>query len=140
MEKLNRHPLYCYLTEAELTQICSARSTHEFAPGERLISIGDRNRDILCLEEGRVSVQVEDLNGILHEVAQYSSGCLVGEMNFVIPTRRTANVVAITQVRVDVLSYDQICPLLKENYLLAYKIFAALNMQLRTKYLSMMES
>jgi len=140
MEKLNDHPLYCFLSLEEKKLLKPAISSQTFVAHEKLITIGDRNRDVICLEEGSVSVQVEDFDGAVHEVARIHEGNLVGDMNFVIPTRRTANVVALTEIEADVISYDKLCLLLKEHPDLAYKVFAALNMQLREKYLGMMGS
>jgi CRP-like cAMP-binding protein len=113
--------------------------TKTFVAHEKLITIGERKRDIIILLEGSVSVQVEDFEGAIHEVARIHEGNLVGEMNFVIPTRRTANVVALTEIETEILPYDRLSILLKEQPVLAYKIFSALNMQLREKYLGMVE-
>lgn len=139
MDKLSEHPLYCYLNPQEKELLKQAMHKKTFIAHEKIITIGNRNRDIICLEEGSVSVQVEDIDGAIHEVARIHKGSLVGEMNFIIPTRRTANVVALTEVEADLISYDKLSALLKEYPSLAYKIFAALNIQLRDKYLGMME-
>ena len=138
MDKLNDHPLYCYLNPEEKKLLKAAISSQTFVAHEKLITIGQRDREVICLEEGSVSVQVEDFDGAVHEVARIHEGSLVGEMNFIIPTRRTANVVALTEIEADVFSYEKLCALLKEQPVLAYKVFAALNMQLRNKYLGMM--
>lgn len=138
MDKLSEHPLYCYLNPQEKELLKPAVQQISFVANERIITIGNRNRDIICLEEGSVSVQVEDLDGAVHEVARIHAGSLVGEMNFIIPTRRTANVVALNKVEADLISYDKLSALLKVYPSLAYKIFAALNIQLRNKYWRMM--
>lgn len=140
MDKLNEHPLYCYLSPEEKKLLKPAISSQTFVAHEKLITIGDRNRDIICLEEGSVSVQVEDLDGNIREVARIHEGSLVGDMNFVIPTRRTANVVALTEIEADVISYEKLCAILKENADLAARIFAALNLQLKDKYLGMIQN
>ncbi len=138
MDRYSDHPLYCFLNPEEKTLLKQVLKSQTFVAHEKIISIGERNRDIICLEEGSVSVQVEDLDGNIREVARIHEGSLVGEMNFIIPTRRTANVVALTEVEADLIYFDKLCALLKEQPVLAGKIFAALNLQLRDKYLGMM--
>ncbi len=140
MDKYCDHPLYCFLNPEEKKLLKQVVKSQTFVAHEKIISIGERNRDIICLEEGSVSVQVEDFDGNIREVARIHEGSLVGEMNFVIPTSRTANVVALTEVEADLIPFDKLCSLLKEQPLLAAKIFAALNLQLRDKYLGMIQS
>jgi len=139
MDKLNSHPLYCFLNADEITLLKAVGKSVTFVAHEKLISIGERTRDIICLEEGSVSVQVEDIEGAVHEVARIHEGNLVGEMNFIVPTRRTANVVALTEVETHVYPYNELCKLLEENPSLAAKVFAALNLQLIDKYLGMIK-
>jgi CRP-like cAMP-binding protein len=105
-----------------------------------LIQIGERKRDLIILESGTVSVQVEDTEGMFTEVAQTKAMNLIGEMNFIIPTRRTANVVAVTDVELSVFDYSELCELLKSYPMLSNKLFSALNLQLTHKYLAMMSS
>ena len=140
MDKFSEHPLYCFLNPEEKKLLKQVVESQTFVAHEKIITIGERNRDIICLEEGSVSVQVEDFDGNVREVARIHEGSLVGEMNFIIPTRRTANVVALTEVEADVIPFDKLCNLLKEEPLLAGKIFAALNLQLKDKYLGMIQS
>lgn len=137
MVKLNSHPLYCFLLPEEISLLKAVGKSVTFVAHEKLISIGERTRDIICLEEGTVSVQVEDIDGGVHEVARIHEGNLVGEMNFIVPTRRTANVVALTEVDTLVYPYHELCNLLENNPGLAAKVFAALNLQLIDKYLGM---
>lgn len=138
MDKHNDHPLFCYLNSFESDIVKPAVHSKTYAAHERLINIGDRGRDIICLLEGSVSVQVEDIEGNIKEIVRIHSGNLVGDMNFVIPTHRTANVVALTEVEAELISFDELCTILKEHASIACKVFAGLSMQLVDKYRRMM--
>ena len=137
MDKLNNHPLYCFLNADEIKLLKAVGKEYSYMAHERIISIGERNRDVISLEEGSVSVQIEDIDGAVHEVARIHEGNLVGEMNFIVPTRRTANVVALTEVEAYIYPYAELCNLLAAQPTLATKVFMALNIQLCEKYLGM---
>ncbi|HNS84056.1 MAG TPA: cyclic nucleotide-binding domain-containing protein [Candidatus Cloacimonas sp.] len=140
MVKYNDHPLYCFLSPEEKKLLQPIVKSQSFMAHETIINLGERNRDIICLEEGSVSIQVEDFEGNVREVTRIHSGNLVGEMNFIIPTRRTANVVALTFGEADIIPFAKLCSLLKEYPLLAEKIFSALSLQLKDKYLGMINA
>ena len=140
MVKYNDHPLYCFLNPEEKKLLKTIVKSQSFMSHETIINLGERNRDIICLEEGSVSIQVEDFESNVNEITRIHSGNLVGEMNFIIPTRRTANVVALTFVEADIIPFAKLCALLKEQPLLAEKIFSALSLQLRDKYLGMINA
>lgn len=139
LEHLNDHPLLRYLTEEEISLVRSACIKKIYEPGDILIDLGQRNRDIISLDEGSVSIQIETLGGMLTEVAQTHQGNVIGEMNFVIPTRRTANVIALTKVRTTIFPYQELTQLLSRQNTIAYKIFAAINLSLAEKYITMLQ-
>ncbi|MCB5252695.1 MAG: cyclic nucleotide-binding domain-containing protein [Candidatus Cloacimonadaceae bacterium] len=133
LHKLNEHPLYCYMNPQEIASIEKVRIEQTFIAHESIIAIGERNRDLMCLDEGSVSIQVEDTQGTITEVARLHEGSLIGEMNYIIPTRRTANVVSLTEVVASYYPYAELCALLAQQPILAAKLFAALNIQLQMK-------
>ncbi|MCK9309468.1 MAG: cyclic nucleotide-binding domain-containing protein [Candidatus Cloacimonetes bacterium] len=139
MQKLNSHPLYCYLDAAEITLLKSVALSQSYQAEETIIQTGNRSRDIICVEKGCVSIRIEDGDGKMLEVARIDEGNLIGEMNFVIPTRRTANVIALSEVQADIFPFHALCKLLKAEPVLAYKVFAALNLQLRDKFIGMLK-
>ncbi|PKN73323.1 MAG: hypothetical protein CVU50_03245 [Candidatus Cloacimonetes bacterium HGW-Cloacimonetes-3] len=137
MHKLNTHPLYCFLDADEIKLLQEVAVSYSFRAEETIIQAGNRSRDIICLEKGSVSIRIEEADGSTLEVARINEGNLIGEMNFIIPTRRTANVVALTDIEADILPYDKLCTLLKARPELAGKVFAALNLQLSDKFVGM---
>jgi len=134
------HPLYDGLSTQEIAKLKAIAKRQSYKANDTLISIGNRSRDILCIEQGSVSVRITDSEGNPVEVASLKEGNLIGEMNFIIPTRRTANVVALSDVHAEILPYDKLCKLLTTEPLLASKVFAALNRQLSAKYVGMLNS
>ncbi len=134
----NNHPVFRYLNENEIVEIEQICKRVQYNPKDIIIHTNDRNRDILSIESGSVSIQIELTDGTTKEVAQSHDGAIVGEMNFVIPTRRTANVVAITDVRAMIIPYNDLTDLLKQKPSLATKVFAAINCSLAKKYLEML--
>lgn len=139
MNLLNKHPLYCFLSPQEIDHLKTVIKKQHYQQGDTIIQTGNRSRDIICIEKGKVSIRILTGEGDTREVAQVQEGNLIGEMNFIIPTRRTANAVALTDVEADILPYDHLCNLLKAEPLLAYKVFAALNRQLKDKFMGMLE-
>jgi CRP-like cAMP-binding protein len=138
MKKMNEHPLYRYLNETEIAELDRARHILNYQPQALVISIGDRSRDILCIDEGEVMVFIECENGQPQEITRMQGGSLIGEMNFVMPTHRTAFVMALSEVRISCYRYHELTAILSENHDLAAKIFAALNLQMTNKLLGLM--
>ena len=139
MKIRNNHPLYCCLDEAEIHIVEQARRSQVFMPGDIIISAGDRKRDILCIDEGVVLVYIENEAGESIEIARLPAGSLLGEMNFVMPTHRTAHAKALNEVKASIYSYHELSAILAQNHSLAGKVFAALNLQMTHKLLGIMK-
>lgn len=139
MQHHRNHPLLQSMTEIEIKTIKSIEIIREYDQGELVIQTNQRNRDLICINQGKVSIQVEDTGGSIHEIAQIEAGNMIGDMNFVIPTRRTADVVALTRVEASIFPYQALTELLRQNPTLAAKVFSALNVQLARKYMAMLE-
>lgn len=133
----NTHPLKRFLTPEEVEIIDAGAQSMSYAAGDKIISINSRNRDIMCLDRGSASVQIESIDGEDIEVATLSAGSLLGEMNFVVPTRRTANVLAKCELQVTVYPYKALTELLRQNPTIAAKLFAAINVSMADKYIGM---
>ncbi|MCK9335759.1 MAG: cyclic nucleotide-binding domain-containing protein [Candidatus Cloacimonetes bacterium] len=138
MKKLCDHPLYRYLNEQDISKIECARHSHSYLPQELIISAGERTRDILCIDEGEVLVYIESEDGKPLEITRLPAGSLIGEMNFVMPTHRTAFVMAMGEVKVSSYRYHELTRILSKDYDLAGKLFAALNLQMTSKLLALL--
>ena len=140
MRKLNDHPLYCFLSETEIIRLKSVAHQQLYQPQETIIRMGNRSRDIISLEQGKVSISSNTEDGSSRAVARLDARSRIGAMNFIIPTRRTADVIALCEVDTIIFPYAQLCELLKSEPDLAHKVFAALSLQLRNKLLAMLHS
>lgn len=138
MKIRNDHPLYRYLEEEEIRIVEQARHSLVFMPQDIIISAGNRRRDILCIDEGIVLIFIDNVAGENIEIAQLPAGSLLGEMNFVMPTHRTASAKALTQVKASIYMYHELSAILSQNHSLAWKVFAALNLQMTHKLLGIM--
>ena len=138
MKILIDHPLYRYMNEQEICKIDRARHSHRYLPQELIISAGERTRDILCIDEGEVLVYIESEDGKPLEITRLPAGTLIGEMNFVMPTHRTAFVMAMGEVKVSSYCYHELTRILREDFDLAAKVFAALNLQMTSKLLALL--
>jgi CRP-like cAMP-binding protein len=136
---IDLHPLLRFLDPDDLKLLGGIVIEQDLPPGRTIIRINDRNRDIICLNEGTVAVRVEAGADGTRELTQINAPNLIGEINFIIPTRRTANVVALTPINVSIYPYLSLNVILRKNPRLAYKLFAALNQTLVQKYLYTLE-
>ena len=80
-----------------------------------------------------------DENGEEKQVAELPEGEIIGDQNFVIPVRRTANVKAVGEVEVSRFPYNDTIELLRKETLIASKIFAAINDSVAEKMMRTME-
>ena len=78
MVKYNDHPLYCFLSPEEKKLLQPIVKSQSFMAHETIINLGERNRDIICLEEGSVSIQVEDFELFVWWWWQKKNSCLFG--------------------------------------------------------------
>jgi tRNA A-37 threonylcarbamoyl transferase component Bud32 len=72
----------------------------EYASGETVIRQNDPGDSLQVILEGAARVFVTDEAGAEHEIGKAKRGDVLGEMTLVTGGRRTANVVAITPVRI----------------------------------------
>lgn len=83
------------LPESELEAIADAASEHEFAAGDALISEGDFGHTLFLIEHGSAEVVIDGTT-----VGVVGPGDVVGEVAVLASGRRTASVVATSEVSV----------------------------------------
>ena len=98
-EVLGAIPLFAKVLDAGQLERLAARC-HEviFPAGAVLMAEGDFGTSMFALVEGEVSVTLADKRGDAHDVAELSAGDVVGEMSLLTGARRSATVVAETEV------------------------------------------
>jgi CRP-like cAMP-binding protein len=98
-EVLAAIPLFAEVLDADQIDRLAAKC-HEvvFPPGAVLMTEGDFGTSMFALVEGEISVTLVDKRGGAHGVADLSAGEFVGEMSLLTGARRSATVVAKTEV------------------------------------------
>ena len=138
-QQQNLNPLLKYLAQNEMDKIAPIIKTEKYQDGALIILLGDRNRDILIIEQGSAAIIILNENGDEKQVAELPQGEIIGDQNFVIPVRRTANVKAVGEVEVSRFPYNEMTELLRKETLIASKIFAAINDSIAEKMMRTME-
>lgn len=123
----NSNALLKYLDKQEEEKVMQITKKETYTSGQNIIETGDRNRDILLIEHGEVEVVIQNDKTNAQSIAKLETGEFFGEMNFVLPIRRTATIRAIGEVIIQRYGYSELCTLLKEEPLIASKIFSAIN-------------
>ena len=126
--------IFKYLDENEIALLKSFSTIEIYKPGDKIINLGSRNRDFMSIESGKAIVEIS-LEGKIIPVANLEKGAIIGEGNFIFPVRRSANVIAKTEVKISRFDYKSIVKLFKQNARISSRIFAAINDSLTEKYL-----
>jgi small-conductance mechanosensitive channel len=89
--------------------IANAARIHVFSRGETIIGLGAEGDSMFIVHEGTVSVRVDDA-----EVARLQPGDFFGEMALLTGERRTADVIALTDVVAVEIAKDALEPVLDD--------------------------
>lgn len=96
-------PLFKGMSRYEIRKAILISELNEIKEGELLIKQGNHDRSMYLILEGRAEVSVNTENG-KHFISEVSEGDVIGEIAFVRPIERTADVKALTDLKV--LRYD----------------------------------
>ncbi|MEA1973491.1 MAG: cyclic nucleotide-binding domain-containing protein [Candidatus Cloacimonadota bacterium] len=129
---LKKNKLLKFFDNHDIEKIKNIAKIEQYEHLDSIIVLGESNRDIFAVIEGEVSVWAI-IKGKSIEMIKLGPGTIIGDMNFVIPTRRTANVSAIDDVTIIRFPYKKMLPLLTENQDIANKFFSAINLGLGEK-------
>ena len=99
-------PLFQSLPKPISKRIDEKLDTLSFDAGARLMQQGDPGNSLMMIANGIVEVSATDENGEEHFIARAGRGEVMGEMALLTEEPRSANVVAISDVEVLVLSAD----------------------------------
>lgn len=98
-DHLRRIPLFSDLTAEEMVDVLRLATVVQFAPEQRLCAQGSPADCLFIVEEGEGAVRISDAQGRVKEVARISAGEVLGELGLVDGQARSADVVAVTQLR-----------------------------------------
>jgi small-conductance mechanosensitive channel/CRP-like cAMP-binding protein len=107
------------LSPEALQMIAEAARVHVYSKGETILRHGAEGNSMFVVHEGTVSVRVND-----DEVARLAPGDFFGEMALLTGERRTADVIAVTDVVAMEIAKDALAPVLLDHPELAASISA----------------
>jgi CRP-like cAMP-binding protein len=117
IDALGEVGLFSGLPRKKLQIVADMCREHTFAPGDEMVTQGDRSGRFYLLADGCAEVRV---NG--RTVAALSSGQHFGEYAVIDQEPRSASVVATTPVRAYSLASITLRPLLKEEPEITYRL------------------
>jgi CRP-like cAMP-binding protein len=124
-EFLGTIPFFTEVLDAkQLDQLAAGARRIRYRKGDTLIREDDLGESMFALIGGEVEVTVQEGNRERH-VATVSAGQIVGEMSLLTGARRSASVVAVTEVTAIEIPKSALQPILKSSPAL-YEHFAAM--------------
>ena len=116
LERLHEVDLLTPLSRREHEAIAAATQLHKYAKGETIIRRGAVGESMFVIVDGLVSVRVPgEADGQHHEVAQLGEESVFGEMALLTGERRTADVIAVTDVTTLEITREALQPILADN-------------------------
>ncbi len=98
-ERLRRTDLFRDLSDAEATVLGTFMERREVEEGEVIIRQGESGDDLFLIEAGRAEVRIRPSAGESLTLATFGPGDYFGEIALVTGSRRIADVVAVTPMR-----------------------------------------
>ena len=105
-------------------------STLEFEAGERIFSQGDLGTEMFIIQEGEVEI-VKHIGGQSHTLSRLEKGDFFGEMAVLEAMPRTADAVALTDVKVVAINGSRFDEMLRRNPEVAVRIIRKYSKRLR---------
>jgi len=99
VDHLRRIPLFADLTADEMVDVLRMATIVQLAPEQRLCTQGSPSDCLFIIEEGEGAVRIRDIQGRVRDVSRIGAGEVLGELGLVDGQARSADVVALTQVR-----------------------------------------
>ena len=130
MMLLHKVGLFERLSPDDLLAITRLAEERHFAAGELLCHEGDVGHELFLLVAGRVRVEIDRPQGP-QVLGEQEAGSCVGEIAVLDRTRRTADVVALTEVRTLAIAGDGFRALLLERPDIARQVMSELTERLR---------
>ena len=111
--RLHQVDILAPLADAAQEDLIAAAQVHFYSRGETIIRIDTAGDSMFIVHEGTVSVRVPDDTATgRQEVAQLGPGSIFGEMALLTGERRTANVIALTDVTAIEITKSALQPIL----------------------------
>ena len=119
---LKKSNLFTHMADSELERVAMKLIEAPFKKGETITKQNAIAHWLYLLSEGEVSINVSDGNGNQAEVARLSAVTFFGEMSLMTGARRSATVIAVTDVECYRLDKQMFQEMLKESPQLAEEL------------------
>ncbi|MBT5037704.1 MAG: cyclic nucleotide-binding domain-containing protein, partial [Rhodospirillaceae bacterium] len=113
-------PLLNGLTNEEAKKVIAVGTVLTCSAGEALIRQGELGNEMFILLSGAVEVRAGDEKG--RPIAQFDCGDIFGEVAFLSEVERSATVVALSDIKVLVVTQNMLCKLMKTMPEIACKV------------------
>jgi CRP-like cAMP-binding protein len=124
-ERLAQVPLFANLSKKQIKHISTLATTVEISPGRVLAAQGETGREFVIVLAGEAEVTRDG-----EVVAKRSSGDFFGEISLLLDRPRTASVVALTPMTVDVIEVRQFKSMLQDNPALYEPLLRAISQRI----------
>jgi len=127
-ERLRSVPIFAELSKAELRSISRLMTPTKIRKGRALAKQGQIGREFIVILEGEAKVERDG-----HTVATLHEGDFLGELSVLTGEPRIANVVAATDMQVQVLTRTELLALLDSKPVVAKKMLMGILKRYREK-------
>ncbi len=115
LDSLRSVPIFSGLEDETLLELCELLKVHEVTAGTPLVHRGDPGEAMYLIDSGKVRISVKDADGHDAPLAELGAGAFFGEMAILDGQVRSADVTAIENSRLSVLSRADFRALLRKN-------------------------
>ncbi len=122
-DALQRSPLFQGMFLWQIKKILLSSEIRHFAKDDQVIREGDVGKEMFVILEGSLEAQKQDEDGSVRHLRVMNVGDLCGEVGPLSGGVRTADVVALEDTRLLVLSWERIDRLTRRFPLLAFRLF-----------------
>lgn len=119
---VQKSQLFEDMTPYEIKKAILLCATTDFRAGAQIIKQGEEEKEMYLVLKGQVDIERADENGITHHIATLSPGEVFGEVAFVGNVKRTASVVAKSDVSLIKFNHYQLTKNMRAHPKLAYKM------------------
>ena len=107
--------LFARLSDEQRQRLVGSTRERRYAPGETIVSEGDRGSSMFLIENGSVAVSIKGATGESHELTVLAAGAAFGEISLLTGDPRTATVRAETETTLVEIEKDSLAPILREH-------------------------
>jgi small-conductance mechanosensitive channel/CRP-like cAMP-binding protein len=107
--------LFARLSDEQRQRLVDSTRERRYAPGETIVSEGDRGSSMFLIESGSVAVSIRGATGESHELTVLEAGAAFGEISLLTGDPRTATVCAETETTLVEIEKESLAPILREH-------------------------